>query len=259
MFTYRRVKNDERDAADLADLLRMGRLPESWIAPPEIRGLRELVRYRHKLVGFRTSCKDQIHAVLAKCGIFVPMADVFGAAGVAMLDQLRLPAPYAARINSLRRVIDGVSFEITLLADRVAARLARDRGYQAIQALSGIGPILAAIFVVEIGDITRFRTPAQLCSWAGLTPRHYESDTKVIRGHVIKQGSRMLRWAVTEAIQRQPAGSRPRLVKDGIIARRGKEAKNIAKVAAARELLTLVFYGMRDGHVRRALQRGQAA
>jgi hypothetical protein len=68
-----------------------------------------------------------------------------------------------------------------------------------------------------------------------------------------------VRWAVTEAIQRQPAGSRPRQVKDAIIARRGKEARNIAKVAAARELLTLVFYGMRDGDVRRALQRGQAA
>jgi transposase len=139
MFTYRRVTNDERDAADLADLLRMGRLPESWIAPPEIRGLRELVRYRHKLVGIRTSCKDQIHAVLAKCGIFVPMADVFGAAGVAMLDQLQLPAPYTARIASLRRVIDGVSFEITLLADRVAAHLARDRRYQAVLVIPGIG------------------------------------------------------------------------------------------------------------------------
>ena len=69
----------------------------------------------------------------------------------------------------------------------------------------------------------------------------------------------MLRWAVVEAIQRQPAGTRPRQVKDDIIARRGKEAKNIAKVAAARELLTLVFYAMRDGDVRRALQRGQAA
>jgi len=34
MFSYRRLKNDERDAADLADLLRMGRLPEAWIAPP---------------------------------------------------------------------------------------------------------------------------------------------------------------------------------------------------------------------------------
>ena len=81
--------------------------------------------------------------------------------------------------------------------------------------------------------------------------KHYESGTKVIRGHVTKQGSRVLRWAVTEAIQRQPAGSRPRQVKDAIIARRGKEAKNIAKVAAARELLTLVFYGLRDGRVRR--------
>ena len=68
-------------------------------------------------------------------------------------------------------------------------------------------------------------------------------------------------WAVDvlEAIQRQPASSRPRQVKDAIIARRGKQAKNIAKVAAARELLTLVFYGMRDGRIRRAAPPGQAA
>ena len=45
-FAYRRVKNDEKDATDLADLLRMGRLPEAWIAPDEIRELRELTRYR---------------------------------------------------------------------------------------------------------------------------------------------------------------------------------------------------------------------
>jgi hypothetical protein len=41
---YRRVKSDVRGASDLADLLRMGRLPEAWIAPPEVRELRELVR-----------------------------------------------------------------------------------------------------------------------------------------------------------------------------------------------------------------------
>ena len=117
--------------------------------------------------------------------------------------------------------------------------------------------MLAAVIVAEIGDIRRFPGPGQLGTWAGLTPRHYESDTKVSRGHITKQGRRMLRWAVFEAIQRQPAGTRPRQVKDGIIARRGKEAKNIAKVAAARELLTLVFYGMRDGHVRRALRPGR--
>lgn len=67
-FTYRRVKNDERDAADLADLLRMSRLPEAWIAPTDVRDLREPTRYRTKLVGLRTSCKDQVHAVLAKLG-----------------------------------------------------------------------------------------------------------------------------------------------------------------------------------------------
>ncbi|GII23281.1 IS110 family transposase [Planosporangium mesophilum] len=50
-FTYRRVKNDVRDAADLADLLRMGRLPEAYVAPPAVRELRELVRHRAKLVG----------------------------------------------------------------------------------------------------------------------------------------------------------------------------------------------------------------
>ena len=49
-FEYRRVKNDERDAKDLADLLRMGRLPEAWIAPPATRELRELVRHRAKRV-----------------------------------------------------------------------------------------------------------------------------------------------------------------------------------------------------------------
>jgi transposase len=45
-FAYRRVKDDFRDAAGLADLPRMGRLPEAWIAPAEVRELREITRYR---------------------------------------------------------------------------------------------------------------------------------------------------------------------------------------------------------------------
>ena len=257
-FSYRRVKN-ERDAADLADLLRMGRLPEAWIAPPEIRELRELTRYRHKLVKARTSVKDQVHGVLAKLGIPVTHSDIFGVHGQAWLDELKLPQPYAGKVASLRQLAGGLTAEIGLLEQVLGDLLAGHEGYAAIQQLPGIGPVLAAVIVAEIGDIRRFPGPGQLASWTGLTPRHYESDTKVIRGHVTKQGSRMLRWAVVEAIQRQPAGTRPRQVKDAIITRRGKEAKNIAKVAAARELLTLVFYGMRDGDVRRALQRGQAA
>src|SRR5215813_14458 len=59
-FSYRRVKNDERDAADLADLLRMGRLAEAWPAPAPVRELRELTRYRHRLVSLRSSCRNQV-------------------------------------------------------------------------------------------------------------------------------------------------------------------------------------------------------
>jgi hypothetical protein len=62
----------------------------------------------------------------------------------------------------------------------------------------------------------------------------------------------MLRWAVTEAIQHQPAGTRPRQAREAITARRGPDARSIAKTAAARVLLTQVFYAMRDGHLRRA-------
>src|SRR6266571_2703718 len=165
-FAYRRVKNDEKDAADLADLLRMGRLPEAWIAPPEIRELRELTRYRIKLVHIRTSCKDQVHAVLAKLGVTVTCTDIFGAWGSTWLDELRLPQPYAGKITSLRKLASELTAEITLLEKVIADLLEHHDGYHALQQLPGIGKVLAAVIVAEIGDITRFRRPGQLCSWA---------------------------------------------------------------------------------------------
>jgi transposase len=128
-FEYRRVKNDVRDATDLADLLRMGRLPEAWIAPPATRELRELVRHRAKLVGLRSQCKAEVHAVLAKCGIPVVLSDLFGPAGTEVLDQLRLATPFAARVASLRRVIDELDFEVDLFTGTVRGGLARDPGY----------------------------------------------------------------------------------------------------------------------------------
>jgi transposase len=80
-FAYRRVKNDVRDAADLADLLRMGRLPEAYIATPAERELRELVRHRAKLVALRSGLKAQVHGVLAKQGLLPQVSDVFGPPG----------------------------------------------------------------------------------------------------------------------------------------------------------------------------------
>jgi transposase len=254
-FEYRRVKNDVRDAADLADLLRMGRLPEAWIAPPATRELRELVRHRAKLVSLRSLCKAEVHAVLAKCGVQVLVSDLFGVEGTKLLDGLRLPAPYAARIASLRRLIDDLDFEIDVFAGLARGRLVRDPGYVAVQQIPGIGPVLAAVFVAEIGEVTRFATAPQLACWAGLTPKHHESDTHVHRGRITKQGSRLVRWAAVESIKRVGPHTRVGAPRDRVAARRGA---NIGAVAAARQQMEYVFYALRDGHVRALQPRGAA-
>lgn len=246
-FEYRRVKNDVRDASDLADLLRMGRLPQAWIAPPATRELRELVRHRAKLVALRSLCKAEVHAVLAKCGVQVVMSDLFGMEGTALLDTLDLPVPFAARVTSLRRLIEALEFEIDLFAGMVRGRLARDPGYAAVQTIPGIGPVLGAVLVAEIGDVSRFDRPEQLTSWAGLTPKHHESDTHVHRGRITKQGSRLVRWAAVESVQILPKSSTVGMIRERVGARRGR---NIGVVAAARRQLEFVFYALRDGHVR---------
>jgi transposase len=124
----RRVKNDERDATDLADLLRLGRLAEAWIAPPEVRELRELVRYRAKLVALRSGLKAQIHAVLAKEGVRVPMSDLFGVAGQALLDSCCLGDAYALRVESLRDLIALYDREVEMVEGRITRRLSGHPG-----------------------------------------------------------------------------------------------------------------------------------
>ena len=246
-FEYRRVKNDFRDAADLADLLRMGRLPEAWIAPPATRELRELVRHRAKLVGLRSGCKAEVHAVLAKCGIAVPMSDLFGLEGTELLQRINLPGPYGARVQSLQRLIEDLEEEIDLFARLARGKLVADPGYVAVQQLPGIGPILGAVFVAEVGDVTRFTKATQLASWAGLTPKHHESDTHVHRGRITKQGSRLVRWAAVESVKRIGPHTVVGAYRQQVADRRGN---NVGTVAAARKQIEFVYYALRDHHVR---------
>jgi transposase len=243
----RRVKNDERDATDLVDMLRLGRLPEAWIAPAATRELRELVRYRAKLVALRSGLKAQVHAVLAKEGVLPTTHDQFGKAGNAQLDALELADVYALRVRSLRSLVEVYDREVVVLERTIHQRLRDDRGYRAIQQINGIGPTMAAILVAEIGDVTRFGNAAALCSWAGLTPKHRESDTKVHRGAVTKQGSRLVRWAVIEGTVRYHGGGKLAADWHQLAERRGKHK---ATVAIARKVLTLVYYGLRDGEIR---------
>ena len=110
-----------------------------------------------------------------------------------------------------------------------------------------------ATYEHAIADAKKERAPlpvrirvAALCSWAGLTPKHRESDTTVHRGQLTKQGSRLVRWAVVGTVRYHGSG---KLAADyrTIAERRGK---NKATVAIARKVLTLVYYGLRDGEIR---------
>lgn len=98
------------------------------------------------------------------------MTDLFGVAGLQLLDQAVVPAPYRARIDSLRRVVDTLEFEIELFAGLARARLVAEPGYTALHTIA------------EIGDVHRFAGPDSLASWCGMTPKHRESDTHVHRG-----------------------------------------------------------------------------
>jgi transposase len=227
--------------------LRLGRLAEAWIAPGEIRELRELVRFRYKLCCLRTGLKAQVHAVMAKNGVLPARVDMWNAGGAAQLDALELPAAYGNRIEVLRELIAIYDREITTLDRDIHLRLRDHAGYNAVQSIYGVGRVFAAVFVAEIGDVGRFRSPEALCSWAGVTPRHRESDTKVHRGRVTKQGSRLVRWAAIEAVARYHGGEAFRAKFHAIAERRGKTKAN---VAIARRVLTLVYHGIRDGEIR---------
>src|SRR5680860_1754298 len=128
-----------------------------------------------------------------------------------LLSEVPLARAYRLRVSSLLDLIDAYDHEVAFFTRLVAEQLVGHAGYRAIQALPGVGPTFAAIFTAEIGDVTRFPGPPQLCSWAGLPPKHRESDTTVHRGRITKQGSRLVRWAAVEAVQKLPVDTKLRV------------------------------------------------
>jgi transposase len=239
----RRVKNDVVDATDLADMLRLNRLPEAWIAPPVLRELRELVRYRAKLVKLRAGLKAQVHAVMAKEGVLPIADDMFTLKGNKALDAMELGRNYAIRVASLRELIVHYDREVTMLERDIHTHLRGHRGYHAIQKINGVGRVTAAVAVAEIGDVERFPNPDALCCWVGLTPKHRESDVKAHRREISKQGSRLLRWALIEAAPHAARDSHDRERYERIRQRLGRQpGAKVARLDIARQLAEAIWH-----------------
>ena len=252
-----RVKTDAIDAKTLAHLLRTGFLPEAYIAPRELRDLRELLRHRATLTRMRSAVKNRVHAILAKHGIADEHSDLFGKGGREFLEQLPLRDAPRRRLDSLMSLICDFDREIEATTREIEDQARADDRVDVLTQIRGVGRYTAMLIIAEIGDITRFPTARHVCSWAGLAPSVRSSDGKARLGHITRQGSPALRWALVEAAQKITTGSGPLREKFERIAKR--RGRKIAKVAVAREILTLSYYGLRDGEIRCLARRSRAS
>jgi transposase len=243
-----RVKTDAVDARTLAHLLRADLLPEAYVAPRELRDLRDLLRHRIVLTRMRSALKNRVHALLARHGIQVPYSDLFGPGGLRFLAQLQLRQPARRRLNSLLSLIADFDREIDQAKREIDARAVDDPRVPVLTAIPGVGRYTAMLVIAEVGEIERFPNARKLCAFAGLTPTIRSSDGKARLGHISRQGSPHIRWALTESAQTAVRSGGPlRTSFERIAKRRGRK---IAKVAIARRILTLCFYGLRDGEIR---------
>jgi transposase len=233
------IKTDKVDALVLAHLQRTGFLPQAYLAPPEIRKLRELFRCRCGLVRMRTALKLRIHALLDRLGIFHNFSDLFGKTGRAFLEGLELESPYPENLDRQLRVIDLLTKEIKQIEKVIQKRVKQDPEAQRLMTIPGVGFILAYLFTSEIGDIGRFASAEKLASYCGLVPWVRQSGNFIQRGHLVKTGNTLLRWGFVEAAQ-SAIRFNPELKfwADRIKAKKGS---GVAICAVARKLVHIVY------------------
>ncbi len=231
-------KTDVRDCEWLADLLRHGLLKASFIPPPEIRELRELVRYRHTLVTEHTAVANRITQLIESANIKLGevASEVLGRSGQLMLQALAAGETSAEKLAELaqgklkqkkaelRRALTGCLSpvqrwvltellthvtELEAAQSRVETRISEEvarcvdpfvpEAVELLESIPGIGQRTAQTIVAEIGvDMSRFPSAKHLASWAGMCPGNHESAGKRQSGHPTK-GNKSVRTILTEA------------------------------------------------------------
>ena len=237
-----RIKTDKIDATILAHLARADLLPTAYAPPVEIRELRDLVRHRSKLVRERTRHKNRIHTILSRYNLHSPCTDLFGKQGRAFLDKVSndLSTTHQLMLNNYLSLIDALDEHIKSVNKIIRTGAEDDSRIKLLTSMSGIGIYSDVVITAEIGDVSCFVGPKQLCSFAGLVPSTRSSDAHVRHGRITKEGSPWLRWIMVSAAQRAP-GASPRLARfhKRILQQHGKKT---ARVALARQMLSIIYY-----------------
>lgn len=273
-------KTDAKDAEWICDLARHGLIARSFVPPKAIRALRELTRYRRKLVETASTERNRLIKLLETAGVKLAgvVSDVFGVSGKDMLRAL-IGAEQSAsemaqlargrmrrKIPDLERALDGglgehqrfvlrlqfhrieaAEADIAALDEQIAARAAPyDQAIGQLLSAPGIDRITATTIIAEIGtDMSLFDGAVQLASWAGLCPGSHESAGRQ-RGGKTRRGNVFLETAlVTAAVAAgKKRGSYLADKYRRLCARRGKLR---AAVAIAHKILVAIYHMLRDG------------
>ena len=233
-------KTDKVDARVLAELCRRDLVPALWVPSLADRALRERLRRRGHLVKTRTSARNRIFGLLTQFGLRVSLTRLRQPDAFELLERRGVPEVWRDSIAEHLSLIECLDRRITQV-DRELAPIARsDARAQLLATIPGIGPLLSLTIAAEIGDITRFASPAKLVGYAGLAPKVSQSGQRSSTGALSKAGSRTLRWAAVEAANQAWRPSHPWHRHYLEVAER--HGKNPAKSAVARKLLTACWH-----------------
>jgi transposase len=269
-------KTDVRDAEWIAELVRHGLVRPSFVPPPAVRVLRDLVRHRKALVGTLAAERNRTLKLLESAGIKLAgvMSSVFGVSGMLMLRALveGTAAPGAMadlakrrlrrKLDRLALALDGPLAEHQRLllgmhirrleeigrdiAEVEAAIGAAMRPFASQRALlvtiPGVDALTAAAIIAEIGvDMAAFGTARRLAAWAGLCPANHESAGRQKRRGTRKGDPHLKATLVTAAVcaARTRGGT---YLRDKFHRLRARMGAKKAAVAIAHKILVAVFH-----------------
>jgi transposase len=199
-------KNDKIDARTIADMVRCDWLPVCYVAPPEMRELRRLLRYRSLVVREAVRMKNKIAGLLMEVGAPYNKEKLHGRQYFAELLQNLEEVPES--VKDLLRLTRGAMDTFQATQKQLVKRLLADRELaqrvERLASIPGVGEITALTWALEIADPRRFSSSAEVMSYCGLTAALKSSAGKEQRGPISKQRNAWLQTALIEAAKLAP-------------------------------------------------------
>ena len=242
---HARIKTDKRDSRTLAQLLRADLIPEVYQRGEWNRRAQRVMRMRAYWVRKQTEVRNKIRALLAQQREEIRLevekreTGLFRPNGLEFLGQLALEAPDKLILDDLLQGHRQIQAHVKLTDGLVKTLYDEMEEAARIDTIPGFARTLSVLVAVEIADIRRFPRPADLHSYAGVIPSTHASGSRTFHGHITKQGSAWLRWAVVEAVYPAIRRDLALLALYKRLARR--KGANVAKIAVARRLLTIIY------------------